>query len=289
MPRIRTIKPEFCTSEQVAECSTTARLLFVCMWCFCDDAGRHPSSAKRLKMECFPGDSFTEGDIQQMIAELIEAGLLVEYAWEGKLYLQVTGWHHQRIEKASYKFGPFDSDGGPAPLDDQSTTARRPLDDSSPPEGNGREGRGKEGKGEDGGVADTSTTPPAATTPKPPVSPQEPLSEFEFPVTGDPSKPTWWLTSAKLDEYREAFPALDIEAEMRAARQYVRDAPARRKTARGMHKFLGDWLRRSQDNPKLRSGASGGSGSLKTFGQQRTENTSSAIKRFAERRSGDER
>lgn len=273
MPRIRTIKPEFCTSEQVAECSTTARLLFVCMWCFCDDAGRHPSSAKRLKMECFPGDSFTEGEIQQMIAELIEAGLLVEYEWESKHYLQVTGWHHQRIEKASYKFGPFDSDGGPAPVDEYSTTDRRPIDDSSPPEGKGVEGKGVEGSGGDGGVADKSTTSPAAD--------KDLLSEFEFPVTGDPSKPTWWLAKAKLEEYREAFPALDIEAEMRAARQYVRDDTARRKTARGMHRFLGDWLRRSQDNPKMRSGARGGNGSSKTFAQQRVENTKQAIEDFA--------
>ena len=42
MARIRTIKPEFWTSEQVVDCSPTARLLFIGLWNFCDDGGVHP-------------------------------------------------------------------------------------------------------------------------------------------------------------------------------------------------------------------------------------------------------
>ncbi len=139
MARIRTIKPEFCTSEQVADCSTTARLLFVTMWCFCDDAGRHPASAKRLKMECFPADSFTDEQMQGFIDELIAAGLLVAFHHNSKAFWQVTGWHHQKIDKPNFKYGPIGRDGIPLPVDEHSTTVRRPIDDSSPPEGNGRE------------------------------------------------------------------------------------------------------------------------------------------------------
>jgi hypothetical protein len=49
MARIRTVKPEFWTSEQVMELSPLARLAFIGMWNFCDDAGVHTASAKRLK------------------------------------------------------------------------------------------------------------------------------------------------------------------------------------------------------------------------------------------------
>ena len=41
MARIRSIKPEFWTAEQVMECSPMARLLFIGMWNFCDDGGNH--------------------------------------------------------------------------------------------------------------------------------------------------------------------------------------------------------------------------------------------------------
>ena len=63
MARIRTIKPEFWTSEQVMECSPLARLLFIGVWNFCDDAGNHPMSAKTLKALVFPGDDITSAKV----------------------------------------------------------------------------------------------------------------------------------------------------------------------------------------------------------------------------------
>ena len=58
MARIRTIKPEFWTSEQVVECSPTARLLFIGLWNFCDDAGNQPASAKQSRCRFFPATTF---------------------------------------------------------------------------------------------------------------------------------------------------------------------------------------------------------------------------------------
>jgi hypothetical protein len=136
MARIRTIKPEFWTSEQVVECSPIARLLFVGMWNFCDDGGNYPASAKTLKMQIFPGDDIAITQIESMIRELTGAGLLLEYAAKGRQYWNVTGWKHQKIDKPSFKH--------PQPFDDDSTIIRRALDDCHPAEGKGREGKGKE-------------------------------------------------------------------------------------------------------------------------------------------------
>jgi hypothetical protein len=138
MARIRTIKPEFWTSEQVVECSTIARLLFIGMWNFCDDGGNHPASAKTLKMQIFPGDDISSHQIDAYISELIASGLLAEYSADGRRYWHVTGWKHQKIDRPSYKH--------PRPFDDDSTNDRRMIDDGHPPEGKGREGNGMEGK-----------------------------------------------------------------------------------------------------------------------------------------------
>ena len=89
MARIRTIKPEFWTSEQVADCSLVARLLFIGIWTFCDDHGVHPASTKRLKMEVFPSDQIGDDTIQALIDELVVAGLLYPYQVDGKGYWQV--------------------------------------------------------------------------------------------------------------------------------------------------------------------------------------------------------
>lgn len=158
MARIRSIKPEFWTSEQVVELSPTTRLLFIGMWTFCDDRGIHPASCKTLKMEVFPGDDFTSSDIEQMMAAIIQAGLVLEYQGiDGKYYWAVTGWDkHQKVEKPNYKH--------PAPpkFADQSPTNRRPIADQSTPEGKGGEGRGrgKELEGRGGEFAETPPAPP---------------------------------------------------------------------------------------------------------------------------------
>ena len=138
MARIRSIKPEFCTSDQIVECSTNARLLFVQMWMFCDDNGVHPASTKRLKMECFPADPFTDAQMTAMVKELLDNGLLREYSVKSDRYWIVTGWEkHQKIDRPNPKF--------PLPLDDGSSNDRRMIVEPSPPEGKGREWKGKEG------------------------------------------------------------------------------------------------------------------------------------------------
>lgn len=122
MARIRSIKPEFFTSEQIADLSPTTRLLFIGMWVFSDDNGVHPASVKTLKMEIFPADVLSPQQISDMINELINASLLSSYVVEGKAYWMITGWKkHQKIEKPTYRY----------PLPAASPTPRRLLDDPS--------------------------------------------------------------------------------------------------------------------------------------------------------------
>ncbi len=54
----------------------------------------------------------------------------------------------------------------------------------------------------------------------------------------------WQLPQAKLDQYRRTYPGKDIGAELRKAGQWLIDNPKRRKTKRGMPKFLNGWLSR---------------------------------------------
>jgi len=140
MARIRTIKPEFWTSAQVLECSTNARLLFLGLLNFCDDAGRHPDSAKQIKAEVFPADDFTGEDILGMISELSANGLIRLYTAEGKGYFEVTGWHHQRIDK------PQDPKYPPPGEYHSENVPRTILPDRKGKDRKGKEGIGLEGK-----------------------------------------------------------------------------------------------------------------------------------------------
>ena len=112
MARIRSIKPEYWTSEQVMNCSRDARCLFIGMWNFCDDGGNHPASVKTLKAEVFPGDDdATMEAMMRWVDELIEQTLIAEYEADGKEYWHVTGWYHQRIDQPTLRH-PSSGDTG---------------------------------------------------------------------------------------------------------------------------------------------------------------------------------
>jgi hypothetical protein len=130
MARIRTVKPEFWSSEQVMSCRPLARLLFIGLWNFCDDGGNHPLSPRTIKALVFPGDDMTSDEVNELLGELEDAQLTRRYTAEGKQYLHVMGWKHQKIEKKNFRHPPF-----PAALYDESSSDRRPLDA-------GREGNG---------------------------------------------------------------------------------------------------------------------------------------------------
>lgn len=162
MARIRTIKPEFWTSEQVMECSTTSRLLFIGMWNFCDDAGNHPASFLTLKAEVFPSDELKIDYIKELLEELIAVGLVEEYEAGGKRYWHVTGWHHQRIEKPNFKHPPHENR---RPVEERSTTNRRPVEERSTPEGKCKGNVIGEGKG---GKEQVHADPDPASAPEKP-------------------------------------------------------------------------------------------------------------------------
>ena len=151
MARIRTIKPEFWTSEQVVECSPIARLLFVGMWNFCDDYGNIPASVKSLKMKVLPGDDISLAEMDSMLEDLLRNGLIKRYSVDGKEYLHVTGWHHQRVDHPSKTRYPAPSQENSPPPDDpieetENTGKTKSNGGARESSENAREDSGRKGK-----------------------------------------------------------------------------------------------------------------------------------------------
>lgn len=89
MARIRTIKPEFFTSEDIVMLPPLTRLLYIAIWCEADKEGRLPWKPMTFKLRYFPADAC---DIKAMCAELVDAGLVVLYG-EGLAYIPSFGKH----------------------------------------------------------------------------------------------------------------------------------------------------------------------------------------------------
>jgi len=140
--RIRTIKPAFFTSEDVAEVTIPARLLFIGLWTEADKLGRLEYRPKQIKARLFPHDVL---QLEPLLDELEAAGLIQVYADADGLhtYIAIPTWErHQRVH-------PKEPDSTcPTPPDFQKpgkNTASREKPGCIPSSPVGREGKGREG------------------------------------------------------------------------------------------------------------------------------------------------
>lgn len=108
MPRIRTIKPDFFTSEAVSLLSYRARLTWIGMWTHCDDEGRCRDNARLIRAAVWPLDDVSIKQVEQDLDELASHGRIIRYEVAGKRYIEITNWpEHQKINRpVASKFPP---------------------------------------------------------------------------------------------------------------------------------------------------------------------------------------
>lgn len=103
--RIRSIKPEFWRSEDIANLAVEDRLLFIGLWSYVDDNGVGIDRLADVCADLFALDiardpSETFARVSRGLQNLSEAGRIVRYEVEGKQFLCINGWEkHQRIDK----------------------------------------------------------------------------------------------------------------------------------------------------------------------------------------------
>jgi hypothetical protein len=144
MARIRTIKPEFFTSEDVVALSPLARLLYIAIWCEADKEGRLLWKPLTFKMRYFPVDNC---DIQELCEELISQGVVRLYG-EGLAYIPAFAKHQHINPRETASTLP----------DPHASTTRQPrVPDASPRDSDAQVGR--EGKGRERNTRDASRPP----------------------------------------------------------------------------------------------------------------------------------
>lgn len=220
MGRIRTIKPEFPQSESIGRLSRDARLLFIQLWTICDDSGRARAASRMLASLLYPYDSDAAKLMDRWLKELEDQGCIRRYAVEGSSYLEVSKWlTHQKIDRPSQSRLPsFDESS--RVLGERSVTdpdLGRDVDQEK-----------------DLLLAQSSDELHADIQPV-----------GTLPCAGD--KKSWPFYQAKLDQWKEAYPAIDVLGELRQVRQWLIDNPTRRKTFAGMPRFINGWLAKEQN------------------------------------------
>jgi hypothetical protein len=109
--RIRSIRPEFWSSEDVAGMDWHTRLVYIGLWSYVDDNGVGRDKERLIVAALFPlDDDFRESSrrVTGALQHLSSGGQITRYEVDGKPYLHIAAWDkHQRIEKASKAATPF--------------------------------------------------------------------------------------------------------------------------------------------------------------------------------------
>ena len=115
--RIRSIKPEFWTSDDIADLAIEDRLLFIGLWSYVDDNGVGIDKEHLVVSELFPRDLYnnprdTIARVSRGLQHLCDKGLIARYITRGKPFLEVLTWEkHQRIDRPNKaRYPRYDAD-----------------------------------------------------------------------------------------------------------------------------------------------------------------------------------
>lgn len=162
--RIRSIRPEFWSSEDVAVMDWHTRLVFIGLWSYVDDNGVGRDVEPLIVAALFPLDEGIPGGLPEAsrrvtgaLQHLSDHGQITRYRVDGKAYLFINAWKkHQRIEKASAGRYPLPTSED-AEITEHSPTTPGVLPEPSTP-GEGEKGRRGEEKSPPPAVADEGET-----------------------------------------------------------------------------------------------------------------------------------
>jgi len=97
--RIRNIRPEITTHEDLADLPREVRLCFIYLWMALDREGRAEDRPRRLRADLFPHDEDVTADVLDgWLGTLAAAGFVVRYEVDGARYLAVPSFpRHQAL------------------------------------------------------------------------------------------------------------------------------------------------------------------------------------------------
>lgn len=255
MARARNLKPDFFVNERLGECHPLARILFAGLWTIADREGRLEDRPKRIKVSLLPYD---ECDTDELLEQLAQHGLIVRYEAGGRKCICIPGFlRHQNPHKQEKPSELPEWDGSSPVFSGQvrnktgsaPASSLFPLPSSLDPESPFLNPPSLE---EEASASSCSEAHVVRSEPNVP-NPLEPVV-LEFPVKGNPSKPTWSFVQSHLERLERAFPDLDIVSQAKQALEWTFANPGKQKTASGMPKFLLGWMQTAQNSGRARAG-----------------------------------
>ena len=229
MARIRTVKPEFFTSEDIVSLSPLARLLYIALWCEADREGRMVWKPRTFKLRYLPADIC---DAMTLCDELLAAGVVRLYG-DGLACIPAFS-DHQNInprESASTL---------PSPDASPRVRTRRNASNLDMHAQVGREGKEQEQHQDQEQDQDQEHARSASHS----ALADELPAVITIPLNNGDEHP---ITASQCREFADLYPAVDVPQQLRSLRAWSITNPTKRKTKGGILRFVNAWLARAQD------------------------------------------
>lgn len=145
MARIRTIKPEFFTSEDIVDLEPITRLFYISLWCEADREGRLAWKPKTLRLRYFPGDD--KALFESAVQELTGTDLIFIYEVDGVQYCEIPSFVEHQVINNRESESKLPSKEELREVDHSNNDASGTRESGVKAEGKGKEGKGRERKG----------------------------------------------------------------------------------------------------------------------------------------------
>lgn len=220
----RIIKESIRTSDSINELSWFEECLFYRLIVSCDDFGRFDGRPAIIKGTCFPlKENVTVKAIRDGLNKLAMAELVNLYKVDGKPYLSLPAWDHHQTRRANKSKYPSPDDGE---MISSESNCMQMNSDSHVFENDIRNRNTINDNNKRGA--------------------ETPLADVESITLNDGTE--WKCTLADYEEYKRLYPGVDIDNAFREMRAWCNSNPTKRKTSRGIKRFVNGWLSRQQNS-----------------------------------------
>lgn len=251
----RIIKESVCSSDTIDQMSWFEECFFHRLWTACDDYGRMDARPAILKSKLFPlKERLSLKDIQNALQKMVDIGCVRLYECDSKPYLYLPSWEvHQQVRAKRGKY-PSPEDACNHMISHDIKCARNPIQSES-------ESESEIEANASCAEPETASTPPVILLP---------LNDgTDYPVSEE-----------QCQEWAGLYPAVDVIQQLRNMKGWLIGNPDRKKTRRGIVRYITGWLAREQNHGGSRK--EGGSGAKSQPGD------TAWMKKYIQQRGGED-
>ena len=245
----RILKESICSSDTVDELSWFEEVFFYRLIVNCDDYGRTDARPAILKANLFPLKDITAKNIENALCKLSAVGLVYRYIVNDKPYLQLVTWEkYQQVRTKKSKYPSPDEgisydENAKRDIKCNQKKSNAPIIQSNTTQSESKSEYKNESEynNEHGAVGTAS----------------EPEQQFVISLMLNDNS-LYGIKQEMIVHWSELYPAVDILQELKKMKGWLEANPNKRKTNRGIMRFITNWLSKVQDKGGVSYGSSGG-------------------------------